>query len=250
MKSLTRGHAAAAIGALALITVVTPSASAAVDVTPPQVNMNSGLLMRTGSVLSDSTNNATMPATVTWTAFDDTGITSQSGQFSTYGRTSQSYYPSFGPGVRKYAVPAVPVSSGALDAYLYANDAAGNQGSDSGYFSTQLVQQGAFSLSAGWSSGTCNCWSAGSAVHSSRVGASAQYQFRGDAIAVIGNRAANRGSVNVYVDGRVQSTVYLSGATVSRVVIFQKRFATTSTHTVKLVVASGRVDLDALVVQS
>ncbi len=44
------------------------------------------------------------------------------------------------------------------------------------------------------------------------------------------------------------STISENHATTNRVVVFQKRYKgyTTATHTVKLVVASGRFDLDGL----
>jgi alpha-amylase len=148
----------------------------------------------------------------------------------------------------------MPLGPGEFDhysyAYLEAFDAAGNWSNDSESYSTQLVQQSGMNLGAGWTTSACDCWSGGSVVKSTRVGASAQYQFTGSSVAVVGDYAPNRGTVHVYIDGRLQKSVNTARAiNKTRVVIYQRRFNTSQTHTIKLVVGSGRVDVDALIIQ-
>ncbi len=62
-------------------------------------------------------------------------------------------------------------------------------------------------------------------------------------------RASSRGKVKVYVDGSYKGTITLtSSATKYRYIAYATTFTATGTHTIKLVVASGRVDVDAFIV--
>ncbi len=226
----------------------TAPAQAVVDVTPPNVNVHPGLLFKVDTRLSDNSLHPTIPATVTWTAYDDVGVAAQSGYFSPPGETVP-----LKPSTRRHRFGAVPLQAGGageVDAYLYASDAAGNEGSGGHSFYVALNEEGAMTATAGWSTATCDCWSAGAVYRSTKAGASLQYQFSGAAMAVIGDEAPGRGDLQVYVDGRLQATVHTAGTTRNRLVLYQKRFSSYETHTVKLVAAtSARVDVDALVTQ-
>ena len=73
--------------------------------------------------------------------------------------------------------------------------------------------------------------------------------FYGHSVAVIGNRATDRGSMQVYINGKLQKTVDTAGATKDRVVIYQKRFRAHHERTIKPVAAtSARVDVDGFIV--
>jgi len=55
--------------------------------------------------------------------------------------------------------------------------------------------------------------------------------------------------VKVYVDGSYKGTITLtSPATKYRYIAYATTFTATGTHTIKLVVASGRVDVDGFIV--
>lgn len=135
MRVFSRLQVASAACAVAVVGLIAPSASAAIDTTPPAVNLNGGLFFKVGSVLSSSTNTATIPANVTWGASDDVGITQQYGYFETNG---SGYSPSLGTSARQYTVPAVPVNNTYLYAQVQEYDAAGNYGSDYDYYYTNL----------------------------------------------------------------------------------------------------------------
>jgi hypothetical protein len=249
MKIVSRLQVAAAACAIAVVGLTAPPAYA-IDTTPPQVNLNGGLFFKVGSVLSDSTLTPSIPVNVTWGAFDDVGITSQSARY--YTSPDYNYlYPNVSAAARQYTVSTMALEDGYLYTNVYASDAAGNQGYDSDSYYTNLVQQGEMTASAGWSTAACNCWSGGSVLKSTRAGASLQYQFTGNSVAVISDKATGRGNMQVYIDGRLLSTVSTAGATTNRVVVYQKRFSTSQTHTIKLVAAtSARIDVDGLIVQS
>jgi hypothetical protein len=251
MNLIARARVAAAACAVALVGLTAPPAFA-VDTTPPQVNLNGGLFFKVGSVLSDSTTSPTIPANVTWGTFDDVGVTRQTGYFYANGA---SYSPSLSPSARQWALPNVRLgasgSSPYVEADIYAYDGAGNYGYDYDYYYSNLIQQGAMTASAGWSTAACNCWSAGSVLKSARAGASLQYQFTGNSVAVVSDKAAGRGNMQVYIDGRLQATVSTAGATTNRVVVYQKRFNASQTHTIKLVAeSSARIDVDGLIIQN
>jgi len=236
---------------LAAVGVCASPAQASLDITPPSVNMQPGLLFKVGTVLSDSSLHPTIPATVTWTATDDVGITAQSGDFHD---GVQEYTPNLSASSRRFTMPAVHLQAGSSQ-YAYgavtASDAAGNQGTAGHEFDSSLYEEGATTASAGWSTATCDCWSAGAAYRSTKAGASLQYQFVGAAVAVIGDKAARRGKLQVYMDGKLQTTVDTAGTSKNRVVLYRMRLATNQTHTLKLVAASSaRVDVDALIIQN
>jgi len=251
VKVFTQFRTVTAAGALGVVALLAPTAQAAVDTTPPVVNLNGGLFFKVGSVLSDSTLNPRITANLTWGASDDTAITRQEAYGYVYDANYNYVSSAYTSSTSARQLVLNTFANGYTEGYVYAYDAAGNYNSDSDSYYSRLVQQGAFNLGAGWSTNSCNCWSGGTAIKSTRAGATAQYQFTGNSIAVIGDYAARRGNMQVYIDNVLQSTVSTAGATKNRVVIFQKRFKTSQTHTIKLVSASAaRVDIDGLIVQS
>src|SRR4051794_9096182 len=93
-------------------------------------------------------------------------------------------------------------------------------------------------------------------VSSTEAGASATYQFTGRSIAWLGVRAPERGKATVYIDSVASQTVDLYASTrKDRVIVFARSFASSGTHTIRIVVNGApadrpRVDLDALIVVS
>jgi hypothetical protein len=103
--------------------------------------------------------------------------------------------------------------------------------------------------SAGWSSSSSSSYSGGSAKYSTRAGASATFRAWGRSFAWVTYKASNRGKAKVYVDGVYKGTITLRSSTIKvRNLAYAVNFSAYGTHTIKIVVASGRVDVDAFVV--
>jgi hypothetical protein len=211
MRVVCRVKAAAvAARAIALVGLTAPPAYA-FDTTPPEVDLERGLIFKVGSTLSDSTDYPTIPAVVTWTASDNVGIAGQTGYFRT---ESDEYRPSPLPSTRRWTIPkvhaTVPTRSD-TEVVLTAFDERGNQSTIVTPFNTRLIGQGAMMPSAGWSVDSCDCWSGGEVYKSTQAGASLRASFYGHSVAVIGNRATDRGSMQVYINGKLQKTVDTAG---------------------------------------
>jgi hypothetical protein len=133
----------------------------------------------------------------------------------------------------------------------YGTDCLGNQSSGYASVSPSMEQQGAANYGAGWSSGACTCWSGGSVMKSSTVGATADYHFYGQMVSLVSDKATSRGSVSLYIDGKFQKTVSLRTAsgTVNRVIVWNSPYLTNATHVLTMKVASGRVDVDGFITQ-
>ena len=114
----------------------------------------------------------------------------------------------------------------------------------------QLVQSDEFNRSADWESVACRlCHSQRATLRTTTPGASMQYQFTGQSIALIGAFAGVGGSFEVYIDGVRQGTYSEQGTARKMAVVYQKRFATRATRVLIVVAVSGRVEVDALVTQ-
>jgi hypothetical protein len=136
-----------------------------------------------------------------------------------------------------------------LNATVYATDCAGSaEGVGKRSFQPRLLQENALSYSAGWQTGACTCWSGGGAMKVTRTGAKVTYQFTGSSIGVVMPKAANRGSVDVYLDGVKSRTVNLYAAgSLNRSVVWETAFAASAAHTLELVsTGTKQVDVDAL----
>lgn len=119
----------------------------------------------------------------------------------------------------------------------------------------RLTQQNstAVKYSGTWTSTSSSAYSGGSAKYASVAGRSASYTFTGRSIALVTTMARTRGSVKIYLSGRLVKTASLySSSTKYRMVVWQAWWPTSASRTVKLVVVGTRgrprVDLDAFVV--
>lgn len=226
---------------------LTPAAGAAIDETGPTINMNQGLFIKVGTVLSNSSSTASFPANVTWTQYDPAGICSQTAYVQAYvpGQGWRYTYPSITSSSKQFTMDFT--FGGSYYVYLTATDCLGNVTNASGYYYPRLSQETSATLDAGWSTSACACWSGGNVVKNSIAGRKASLTFSANTITVVSNKALNRGTAKFYIDGVLRSTVNLSAPTLNRVVVFQKRFPNSSTHTIDVVVGSGRVDVDAFV---
>jgi hypothetical protein len=108
----------------------------------------------------------------------------------------------------------------------------------------------AASYSGGWSTSSFSGFSGGTTHQTSQAGATATFTVGAGATALVMEKAANRGSADVYVDGVKQATVNThSSTTVHREVVWQKTLKA-GTHTVRVVndASAGhpRIDVDAV----
>jgi hypothetical protein len=146
-------------------------------------------------------------------------------------------------------------TSGEALGYRYAVqavDAYGNLSSQvagSNLTATVYQTSSGVTYAGSWHTATASAYSGGSTRYSTSAGSSATFKTTGRSYAVVSTRAKTRGKVKVYVDGKLKGTVTLTASgTAYRRLVYVTSFATSASHTIKLVVAGGRVDLDAFVV--
>jgi hypothetical protein len=134
-----------------------------------------------------------------------------------------------------------------------AKDAAGNWGSfDYGpTFKPRIRDDASLSItySGDWSNPP-DAMALGDTLHSSAsAGASATSTLIGRDIAWVAARGPGRGTARVYVDGTLRATVSLDASTdLPHQNVFRIHWSSDGSHVIKVVVASGAVNLDAFVV--
>jgi hypothetical protein len=239
------------LAAAALLAQTPSQVGATTDTSPPTVRIHRGLVFKVGTVLDSSVAAAGLPAKVTWTLSDNVGVTRQTARWeSMYGGQVLATGGTNSPSARQFT--GIPYHAyGSVVARIEAYDAAGNQGADAAGYYGALVQSDEFTRSAGWESVPCRlCHSMRATLRTTTPGASMEYQFTGQSIALIGAFAGVGGTFEVYIDGVRQGTTYSQQGTAKKMaVVYQKRFATSTTRTLKVVAVSGRVEVDALVTQ-
>lgn len=104
--------------------------------------------------------------------------------------------------------------------------------------------------SGSWATSKCSCFSGGSDQYATTAGASATFTFTGTKIGIVSERASNRGSFAVYLDGVYKTTVTNYSITKQNAfVVWSKGSLPPGTHTIELVVVGTaghpRVDVDA-----
>jgi hypothetical protein len=235
--------------ALAVLTAL-PAHSAApakADTTGPQLVLANSLFFKVGSTLSDSTASAYIPANITWSTSDPSRICHQDLSIYDAGEGYDEFSPR--PSARQF-VDGAGMTTPWIGVDLSSRDCAGNTTGTEKFYDPSLYQQRTATLTGQWSTSSCVCWSGGSVATSSTVGATASFTFHGGSLALISDKAAQRGIAEIYIDGTLASTVNTAGATKNRVVVFQHRWKAPGDHKIKVVVASGRVDVDGFVVDT
>ena len=115
----------------------------------------------------------------------------------------------------------------------------------------RLIQQtsSAMTYSSGWSTSSSSNYSGGSTRYSATVGKWARLTFTGRAVAFVSTYRTPSDSFKVYVDGVLDSTMSVTSLqNLYRRQVWTKRFSSSSQHTIRIVVVSGRVDVDAFAV--
>ncbi|MEI7745312.1 MAG: hypothetical protein WCK58_16375 [Chloroflexota bacterium] len=211
-------------------------------VSPPAVTPRAGLRL-TGTAV---------PVTVAWTG-SDTGGSGIAGYVLSRSTDGGSTWTAVTTTVAISCATTVP-STGSTRFKVVATDKAGNQTEATGIATVALVQQASGVVYAKtWSVQALAGFSGGSVKWSKVASATASYTFTGRGIAFVTTRAATRGKVRIYVDNVLQGTYDLKAtATGYRTLAWQKSWATSAKHTVRIVVLATagrpRVDLDAFVV--
>lgn len=95
--------------------------------------------------------------------------------------------------------------------------------------------------SSGWSAARYGAYTADRVTYATRTGASATYRFTGNGIAWYGPVGPTRGKANVYIDGKMVTTVDLRRSDFAARKLLFARPLSDGRHTVKIVViSSGR----------
>lgn len=105
-----------------------------------------------------------------------------------------------------------------------------------------------------WTAASCTCFNTGKTLYSTARNAALSYKVTstsaGQVVGVVMEKASNRGTVNISVDGGTPTAVNTNSTTTAhRVVVWQKALSL-GTHTIKLTNAGtagrGRIDVDAI----
>jgi hypothetical protein len=230
---------------------VTQVSRLVLDTTPPIVSApNQGLV--TGTTLG----RYTVPVRVSWTASDPgSGVAAsllQANQWSsglypsgsfTGVSTVRNHYWKWYSDTNTDASMAYAVTG--VDAYGTAS------GAMTGSSLSPLVYEetNSATYTGTWGTSSSTSFNDGKAKYSSTAGATVTFRAYGRAFGFVTYRASNRGKVKVYLDGVYKTTLTLTSSTLkTHNLAYVTNFATSGTHSIKLVVVSGRVDVDAFVV--
>ncbi|MFL5757722.1 MAG: hypothetical protein ACJ77N_15705, partial [Chloroflexota bacterium] len=219
------------------------------DTTPPTITTP------IQSLIINTTLSQTVPVRITWSASDaGSGISKSRVEANQFSTSFRPWTTTGGTGVTrnewwKIFDDTTPTS------YQYrvtAYDAAGNSSTPAS--SSRLTpnvydQTNSVTYSGTWHTSSSTVYAGGSVRYSSTAGSSATFLFSGRSVGFVTYKSSTRGKVNVYLDNVLKTTLTLTSATAkARVLAYTTSFPTTGTHRVKLVVSSGRVDIDAFVV--
>jgi hypothetical protein len=189
----------------------------------------------------------TVPTRVYWAATDASGIASYTVQRQANGGTWS---------LVTLATPTTVAINPWLtfgSTYRYRMVATDGAGNASAWMYGQTVQpllseqtSGAVTYTGTWTTSSSTSLSGGSLKYATVAGASATFSFTGSSVAWVSYLAPGRGSANVYVDGVYKKTVSLSSATYQpKSLVYAYPWGANAAHTIKIVVVSGRVDVDA-----
>ncbi|MEO5884725.1 MAG: S8 family peptidase [Candidatus Limnocylindrales bacterium] len=219
----------------------------AVDAVPPVVFAPNVFAVTKGSIVGP----ASVPVRVIWPAARDAVSTIARYDLRRKGPSGWS------------AVPIAPRATSAVTRLAYgagywfqltAQDTPRNTGGPAGSPSILASLHGEGSslarYSAGWRTVTDSTALGGKVRTTATPGAAMTFSFTGRSFALVASRGPSRGSIQVYVDGALKSTVPLYRASPqARVVVFSTSWTAKAAHRIRVVVVgSKRVDIDGFVV--
>jgi len=217
-----------------------------IDRTAPTVT-TPRVALRTGLQLGGSSPTQPLPMTLFWTGSDGgSGIASYDVKRSVDGG-SFVYIASH---ISSSSLAATMTPGHSYRFKVRARDKAGNVGSWIGpsTWYTSLTQQSSAAVHATgtWTGQAGSAFSAGSVRFATDAGASVSLAFKGRSIGWVTTRRPDGGQAQVYIDGLLVATVDTSAETTAeRFVAYARSWSSYASHTIKIVVLSGRIDLDA-----
>jgi hypothetical protein len=235
------GLAAAAAVVLAGLSA-TPAQAAD---TGPQVTPDAALHLSPGTV-SNTSDYPKVKVFAKWRQFDTSGISSEYGYVYSYDRFGNQVDYIYFSGVRTKISFSSQVG-GWAELYLYATNGNGVQSSTSQYYSAPgLVQENAATYNAGWTTGSCLCWSGGAILKSNAAGQTATYKFYGNQVGLLSEKRPGGGTAELFLDGTKVAS-FNSAGDVPLLVVPAKYRARYAQHTLQVKVTSGRIDVDGFV---
>jgi len=227
------------------------------DVSAPTVSAPRQALIA-GTTLGSEINGVvpTVPVKVSWSGSDPgSGITTYRIDRADHGSGFGTAIPGTTATSSVQAHAWVPVGTGGDNSYTYGaiavDDGLNASGFAQGAAVTPTVYQhnNSVTYSGSWRTASGPSFSAGNVKYSSTAGSSATFKASGRSFAFVTTKASSRGKVKVYVDGSLKTTLKLASASTRyRNLGYVVSFASSGSHTIKLVVVTGRVDVDAFVV--
>ena len=188
-----------------------------------------------------------------WTAYDASGICGQTITENDYSAMGDTY--KIGKDVRSltFTTDDLDFMRGGFSAVIHATDCAGNTSNsnttrESGVFTEDTAST--ITYTGPWATAHFSGFGSGTTHDTTVAGASLLTSVRGGALGLVMEKAANRGSVDVYIDGTKAATVDTHAATtVHRTVVWQTLLSP-GVHTLGLVndatPGHPRIDLDAI----
>jgi hypothetical protein len=278
MGSRIRGRAAGGLATLAVLGAVGFGPATGVDTTPPSLTVPAAASFVVGTQIGDSTGpNGLTPETypilqrVSWRASDASGICGYD-VTETYAGTdpvvllSNTRQRSFQRATTDYDDQQGGGSFKAESWVITASDCAGNSTSRETIIRPVVTQENGWTYgylgvllryTGSWSTSNCQCWSGDHTRYATAAGGRASISrtwAAGDYVALVMEKAPNRGRFTVDVDGSRRATVDTFAATPThRSVVWDTRLPA-GAHTVSVINAGTpgrpRIDLDAVLSNS
>ncbi|MFG3268550.1 peptidoglycan recognition protein family protein [Streptomyces bobili] len=205
-------------------TTTSTAATVVAETTAPTFTTKPSLALRTGTV-----NTTAVPMKLSWKATDNTilkEVRQTTPSAAAYGPTATS------ANTTGKAGTGTPWS-------LAAYDLAGNTATASVTGTPVIVQETAATKSGTWSAKSSSSYLGGGSYSATAKNASLSWTFTGRSVAWVVSRATTSGQADIYVDGTKITTVDLKSATTKyRDAIWSKTWASSTKHTVKIVVTA------------
>ena len=260
------------VAGIALIgaTAATP-ASASVDTTPPTISTDPHPHYVVDSQLGTSYDGSDLmdwqaSYSLDWKASDASGICAQTLTEQSYdmmggeedpllGWQTGTYTLSNTERSHKYFVDAFDQNRVPYRFVLRVTDCAGNVATSpiiTSYFDIKEDSATGITYQGTWAASSCSCFSGGTTHYTKAVNSSASVRVQGShPIALVMEKAPNRGAAAVYVDGVLKATINTYSATTRHsVIVWQTELAGTALHTLKVVnkatAGHPRMDIDAI----
>jgi hypothetical protein len=254
-----------------VLAAVTVRASAATDTTAPTLSTDPHGHYQVGSQLFTAYITPTEPAwdaayVLRWKAADPSRICSQTVTEQSYDTLGGDPDPVLGTDTLTFQLSGSTRSwrygrdwsneSRVLSRFVIrATDCAGNTATSrivTNHFGIKEDTAPGITYQGTWKASNCSCFSGGTTHNTSTAGASLSIQVRGGhPLGLVMEKAPNRGSAAVYLDGVLKATVNTNNATTQHeVVVWEAELAGTALHTLKVVnkatAGHPRIDLDAV----